>query len=472
MNQELISSGLQRAVAFFKQPAWTRLMRALYEKYIEQGQVRGQVVLQQCRVDEQREITRYLGKPRPASTELSVRLTDFQQVLTKSFGCELPGLLHALFPEHSHITRPEQKELQALYQQAFNRKLSVLIESLPPDSAGRFWLTDGKHGRDALFRQHKNELLATQEHTLQVLHSVVQALNQLPAPPSFQYLSPFALRISGDPHFFDANTTGGRLFLSALTDLRSLANKGATTSLDVKDQQESDMQGGEQDHWRHLLYYEAGLLLDTISSTVAVFHLKGAQEESGQSDALVTLAGARILILPLRQLLSWKKLWPSSKHIYVFENPQVFEVIVDRLLQSQTTVDITKQANLPTLVCTSGWPSVAAVRLLSLLIETSPDVQLHYSGDFDLQGLRIASYLLSRYPHHCRPWRFDPDAYLTARHHRGAAFGANEIAGLQNLPEVFSPLVKVMQQERKKAYHEGITDVLLEDISKDISQKL
>ncbi|GAC1505922.1 MAG: hypothetical protein NVS2B12_19970 [Ktedonobacteraceae bacterium] len=379
----------------------------------------------------------------------------------------MPELLWALFPEHAHVTRPQQKELRAQSQQAFDSKLAALIEDLPPDSLGRSWLTRGKHGRDVLFRQHKNEPPDMQEQTLHTLQMVIEALNQLPTAPSFQYLSHFALRISGDPHFFDVNTAGGRLFLYALTDLHELGKYGSNVDAEQESQQESEMQGIEQDHWRHLLYYEAGLLLDTISSTVAVFHLKEAWEKDGQRDMLLAHASERILVLPLRQLLAWEKLWSVSGHVYVVENPQVFEVIVDRLLQRHTMQAAMKQekvAILPTLICTAGWPSVAAIRMLSLLIEYSPDVQLHYSGDFDLQGLRIARYLLARYPQHCRLWHFDPASYMLALHDRGAVLGADEIAGLQRLPEVFSPLANVMQRERKKAYHEGITENLLEDM--------
>ncbi len=404
------SQRLQGAVAFFKRPIWVRLMSALYTKYIQQGRTRGRVVLPQCTSDEQREIARFLGKPLSPSPNISVRLADFQQALMNSFACELPGLLQALFPEHVHLTRPQQKEQQAQSQQAFDRKLSALIESLPPDSPGRSWLAHGKHGRDTLFRQHKNEPPVTQEYTLHMLQMVIEALDQLPEPLSFYYLSHFALRISGDPHFFDVNTVSGRLFLTALTDLHELTTPENSAGAGAEDQQESETQGIEQDHWRHLRYYEAGLLLDTISSTVAVFHLNDAQEENGQHDALIAHAGKRIMVLPLRQLLAWKKLWPSSKHVYVCENPQVFEVIVDRLLQRHIMTDTTKQEKVPTLVCTAGWPSVAALRLLSLLVESLPDVQLHYSGDFDLQGLRIARYLLARYPQHCHLWRFDPDS--------------------------------------------------------------
>jgi hypothetical protein len=78
---------------------------------------------------------------------------------------------------------------------------------------------------------------------------------------------------------------------------------------------------------------------------------------SGNSDPLLQAAGARVLLLPQRQLLEWTSIQPARADIYAIENPQVFEEIVDDLLL------LTPYAPLPTLVCTSGWPSVAALLL-------------------------------------------------------------------------------------------------------------
>ncbi|HEY7413874.1 MAG TPA: DUF2399 domain-containing protein, partial [Ktedonobacteraceae bacterium] len=119
---------------------------------------------------------------------------------------------------------------------------------------------------------------------------------------------------------------------------------------------------------------------------------------------------------------------------------------------------------MPTLICTAGWPSVAALRLLSLLTESSPEVVLHYSGDFDLQGLRIAAHLLARYPHHCRLWCFDSPAYLAALHHQSVLLDEDEHARLQTLPEEFALLSAAMRENGKKAYQEGILPLLLHNI--------
>lgn len=459
------STNVERAVAFFKKPAWLRVLAAVYDKYMREGTAGGQVTLLACSAEEQREIARFLNKRIPSRGDITIRLADFQKALNESgFACDLRALLAAYFPERSQITKPEQREQRAVSQQRFSDALSALADELPDDSAGKRWLLFGAHGSTAIFRRYKNETIEAQEQLLSHLRIIVDGLNHLPDPPSFERLSLFAQRISGDPHFLDAQTATGRLFLHALMDLARLENPAMQTESEDVLSNEVAGQTPENDHRRLLLYYDAGLLLDTISSIVAVFHLISAEDVAGHPDPLVESAGERILILPLRQLFAWKKVMPASKDIYLFENPQVFEVVIDMLNSASVTKCWNDRKPLPTLICTAGWPSVAALRLLSLLIESSPEVVLHYSGDFDPQGLRIAAHLLKRYPQHCRLWCFDPPAYLAALHHLGALLEEYERAGLQTLPEEFALLAAVMRENGKKAYQEGIVQLLLQSI--------
>ena len=113
-------TNIQKAVAFFEQPTWSRLLEALYDKYMTRGHVGGQIILHNCTTEEQREIARFLQKRRPLHSDFTIRLADFQQALEASgFACDLPTLLMALFPQRSHITRPEQRERRAVSQQQF-----------------------------------------------------------------------------------------------------------------------------------------------------------------------------------------------------------------------------------------------------------------------------------------------------------------------------------------------------------------
>src|SRR6266700_7649875 len=474
---------VQRAVAFFTQANLSRLLEKLREKYIELGRVGGQITLEDTTPGERREIASFLGKAPYRDTEIKVRLVDVDRALRQSgFACELPVLLNAFFPGKPLVTRPQQRAIRAIHEADFRAALASIAIELPEDSRGRHWLLHGQHGQDWLFSHYKNESAEEQERQLNMVRYVVSALDQLPSSRSPERLALFAQRISGDPHTFDPDRAEGRLFRHALIDLVSLSDGASPLErVPLTD-----------------LFANAGLLVDTISSNVAVFNLAGAISHNDILDPLPQAAGERILLLPLRQLLEWESAQPATADIYVFENPQVFEEVIAGLTRSNSG------KTLPTLVCTSGWPSTAAIMLLDLLLapqasqqapqqgfdlpglQQAPQQgdhkgrpyndspaqvqevanQLFYSGDFDLAGLKIATYLVERYPGRCHLWRFDSESYVKALHDKAVPANSADLAALSNLPEIFAPLVAVMQEKGKWAYQEGITRLLLEDVGR------
>src|SRR5450759_70661 len=71
----------QEAATFFNQPGYARLVLKLYEKYIEVGQVGGQIILQDATTDERRDIASFLGKRLYPDTTIKVRLADVEKAL-------------------------------------------------------------------------------------------------------------------------------------------------------------------------------------------------------------------------------------------------------------------------------------------------------------------------------------------------------------------------------------------------------
>lgn len=432
---------VQRAVHFFVQAHLSRLVAKLRERYIELGRVGGQVLLEDSTPEERRNLASFLGKRISAEATIKVRLADIDNTLKRDYDCELPDLLLAFFPDQPLVTRPEQRTALAMHHTDFRTALEAIVANLPEESHAGHWLLHGAHGRDWLFAQYKNQSAAVQAQQLDVVRQVARALNDLPSTGAPERLALFAQRIAGDPHFFDADRSAGRLLRYALMDLiPSATDNGSRQVPDI--------------------YAQAGLLVDTLSSHVAVFNLAAAVYHDGTPDPLPQAAGERVLLLPLRQVLAWQSVESTTTDIYGFENPQVFEEVIAGLARSHV------EKPLPTQVCTAGWPSTAAVLLLDALLGQSPSHHLHYSGDFDLAGLKIAAYLMERYPEQCHLWRFDTASYLQAMHNRGVAANARELSGLQNLPEMFEPLVATMQEKGKWAYQEGIAHLLLEDINK------
>jgi uncharacterized protein (TIGR02679 family) len=443
MSENASDENVQKAVTFCTQAGLTRLLSLMRQKYIEVGQVGGQVVLNDSTALERREIASLLGKPPyPPEKPLRVRLVDFEKALLHSFGCGLPALLTAAFPDQPLITRRTVREASAEHQARFRVALTAIASSLLEQARGRCWLQQGAHGGEWLFARYKNAPVEEQEQQLSLVSYIATILDQLPPSNQPERLALFAQRTSGDPHTLDANRATGRLFLLALNDLADMA--AGTTS----------MPQSRADELR--LYTEASLLVDTISSNVAVFNLVVAFDTTGKPDPLLQVAGKRVLLLPLRLLLTWERVLADSPVVYIFENPQVFEAVI-------ATLDL--DAPLPTLICTSGWPSVAAMTLLDQLIVGTAEIQFRYSGDFDLKGLQIAAHLMGRYPGRCSPWHFTPEAYAVALQSGGIPARPNDLNALNSLPAIFAPLVASMQEQQKWAYQEGITQVLAKDIT-------
>jgi uncharacterized protein (TIGR02679 family) len=450
----------------------------LYEKYAEESQVRGQVILSDCTPTERREIASFLGKPLYADLNIRVKLADVEKALLHSFNCTLPDLLRAYFPDRELVTRVDQQAQHRDYQLRFRTALAEITTQLPQDAHGRHWLEHGLHGEQWLYARYKNASTEEQQKQLKLVAYIARLLDQLPQPGTPERLALFAQRTSGDPHMLDAGRAAGRLFLLALSDMAGDKIQGdregrlypiravqadlrLVGALDETLAVALENVTGDREQ-EHILYRNAGLLVDTISTNVAAYNLASALYLDGTPDLLLQTAGARVMLLPLRQLQEWQSVTSSSAAIYVVENPQVFEEII---------ASVHAENEPPTLVCASGWPSVAVLTLLDLLLSASPVYNLCYSGDFDARGLQIAAYMLARYPDRCRLWRFDCDTYSAVLQQGGIQALTADLALLDTLPEIFAPLVALMQEKGMWAYQEGITQLLIDDIRKNSNPK-
>jgi uncharacterized protein (TIGR02679 family) len=474
-------SPIERAVNFFRTNELSPQLEMLRQQYIKG---RKSMTITACSTkarNELRGLLRLIGKRVPDDGPIKFTLAEFEQALQETgFACTLPDLLQAFFPDRPLKTVQEQRADTEAARMQFSAAIRAIAERLPESSRGRQWLLYGKHGHDALVRRYARRISDEQAQILIWVERVTQALHQLPPSGSFVRLSVFAQQISNDPHFFDPRTDAGELLVQALSDLAELStmsqvldsersyleNKETIDSETLQEKNISDT-FSRTSEMRLALYYQAGLLTDTISPTVTVFNLTQAGSSDETFDVLLQQAHERVLVLPLRQLLTWKYLYPMRPAVYLFENPQVFETVVDALLTQKQQRTLEASTILPTLICTSGWLSVAAMRLLDLLT-TSSEVSLHYSGDFDVSGLRIAAYLLARYQSYCRLWRYDTASYLYAQRSGGLILQTQEMQALTKLEPLLGEVVIALRQQGLKAFQEAITCLLIEDIQRSL----
>lgn len=237
-------------------------------------------------------------------------------------------------------------------------------------------------------------------------------------------LSVLADRVLRDPHALDPGRPVAGLVLSALA-----SRYGLLPPANAKD--------------RRLLWDRAGVAENEVSSTVLVagFRPHGA-------GLLPTILRAcadagQAASLTLAQVRGPGALAGVDGDVWVVENPTVLEVFVRRLGRA-----------CPPCVCTSGWPSGAAIRLLGVL----PKARLHYHGDFDGDGLRIAADVMARTGAH--PWRYGAADYLAALGDRSGGSAAGRIS-----PSPWDRhLADALSARGVAVYEEELVDLLTDDL--------
>lgn len=238
-----------------------------------------------------------------------------------------------------------------------------------------------------------------------VLALALDVLAALPADPP-QTLARFAAsRCQGDPHALDRDRPLDTTLRRALALL------------------DGDTEAGAGAEARRARYDRWGLGCDELSSTVLCLGVW-----PGSSDPRV---------LTLRELRTITRL-ACGPIVFTCENPDVVAAATDAL-----------GPRCPPLVCTSGWPSTACLRLLRATIEGGATICHH--GDMDPEGLRILDRLVTTT--NGRLWRMNPEEY---RRHAGEggtlnarrAVPAPRNAALARLATTMAVVGRVVQEEQ------------------------
>lgn len=153
--------------------------------------------------------------------------------------------------------------------------------------------------------------------------------------------------------------------------------------------------------------------------------------------------------LSLRRLLRSPPAFEvATREVFVCENPNLVAIAADRL-----------GACCAPLVCTDGMPAAAQRTLLAQLAGAGAD--LHYHGDFDWAGLRIANQVIRSFA--ARPWRMRSGDY------EAAAKGAPQLRrDLDDGPAVAAiwdeTLAPAMQRRGVSIAEEAVAASLLDDL--------
>jgi uncharacterized protein (TIGR02679 family) len=214
--------------------------------------------------------------------------------------------------------------------------------------------------------------------TRELLEQALAVLAALPAEG--RPLPALAADVVRDPHALDDGRRLSGLVLRALATLYAVpVPEGAQA--------------------RRALWERAGVACDALSTGVLAAGLRpDGGGVLGETLRLWASAG-QPSVITLAQLQASPGLRIVEKDIRVVENPSILALAQQRF-----------GARCPPMVCTSGWPNSAGVLLLRMLRESG--AALHYHGDLDGEGLRIAAYTLARCG--ALPWRMSYADYVAA----------------------------------------------------------
>jgi uncharacterized protein (TIGR02679 family) len=214
--------------------------------------------------------------------------------------------------------------------------------------------------------------------TRELLARALDVLAQLPA--AGDPLPVLADRVLSDTHALDDDTRCAALVLKALAliyDAPPPANA-----------QE-----------RRALWERAGVADDDLSNVVLAAGIAATADDIASQILRACAAAGHVAALTLSQLRASPLDQGIPADVWVFENPSMLAVALAR-----------HGRRCPPIVVTAGWPNSAAIALLGKLAVAG--ATLHYHGDFDGEGLRIAANVAARTG--AVPWRMTSQDYLDA----------------------------------------------------------
>ncbi len=365
---------------YFRQhPAFDRILRCVLQKYQSYGRAAGTITLPDAAPEECAAARSLFG--RPFSPPLCIKTAEFEAALQKTRfqGVVLREVLELYFSTSIRTKKELKNQTDANLLQVF-RETEEAVQS----ELCRRWLGElslRRSGEYALIRKAflKNANIARRA-VLQACQGIDCLESRSGERLRLAVLSAYA---TSDPHALDASSLAGRLFLHLLA-LR--AGTGFPDSAEKRDS----------------LCYDCGILCDSISSCVTQIGLRlfaGGEEHPACREYRLLNEPATLSLTNLARLTKADS--PSGK-AYLVENQMVFTQLCDRAASFHSP-----------LICTSGQPAVAAIRLLDLLAASG--TELFYSGDFDGKGLSIAAQLMTRYPGRLRLWHLSEADYARCR---------------------------------------------------------
>ncbi|MFF4509347.1 TIGR02679 family protein [Streptomyces sp. NPDC001401] len=260
--------------------------------------------------------------------------------------------------------------------------------------------------------------------TRRLLQDALTVLAVLPAPGD--PLPVFAAARLGNAHALDDGTRLAGVVLRALAALHDTDPPACAAD-------------------RRALWSRAGIADDALSTTVLAAGLRPAGTGPVARALTAYTDAGHATHLSLAQLRNPGHLHLPPTDVHITENPSILALALHRFGPA-----------CPALVCAAGWPNSAVVLLLRQL--AAAGAPLHYHGDFDGEGLRIAAHVLAATG--ASAWRMSAADYRSAHRHSPTGPPPGRLTDAPWDPD----LAPALHQCGTAVLEEHMADVLLADL--------
>lgn len=419
----------KECAAYFRQVSgFQRVMEQLLARYRRNGRAAGTIRLDNASEQERDALCGLFGHSFPGEVKFKVQDFDAALQASRFAGVDLKDVLELYFDTTIHTSR----ELKDRKQQQLDNLLELAYQLARSDIC-KSWLEDIKAKRKdrgylLLVKEISKDFPSAETNVCKAIKAMDELENH---SQGALRLAVFSARATTDPHALDSDTLCGQLFLHLLA---KKLDRPYPTGAEERDE----------------VYFENGILCDSISSTVTQVGLilKEQQTEHPGFKALRQRKECCTLSLTNLNLLS-SAASPSGK-AYLIENQMLFSQLCDQASSFHSP-----------LICTSGQLQVAVLRLLDMLAASG--TTLYYAGDFDGGGISIAAKLLARYPDNLQLWHMTTEDYGLCKSEVSLSQNSRNLLKAAD-GTILEPLAHTVHMTGYAGYQELLFERLLPDL--------
>lgn len=334
-------------IYFKERDGFDRFINKLYEKYKSLGKISGIIKLNNITKEEKEVLSRLFGEEYEIGSNISISVKKFINIMNNSKFIDFD--INTLVKEYLNTDLISKKEEININKDEEN----MYYEELSKDN---IWFKDIINKKSKSYNIIHQRYLKNKKLLKKELTNIINLINNLPKEKVL--LPIFASSITQNPHYLDIDNSHSVLFFSVLSDISNM-NYPNTREEKIK------------------LLEKHNIGIDNISNFAITYKLLSNKESINSFNE-----ENEPLILNIQNIMNIEKFDTKKKRVFIFENPSILSEIINKNIDES-------------IIIADGFPNTSVYLLIEKLIKTNN--KLYYNGDFDPEGVLIASKLKEKY---------------------------------------------------------------------------